>query len=154
MAAGKARFDLNREGCRVVGGPDFYFGTAIRRPSQFRMKQFLVTLPRNFIGCFKGRNIVWHLIAIVFTFILVKSSFDWRYFLATRNPVLRSWMWPAVVIGMFLPLILPLFLLALGFIARNARTRLAAWAIGQAALLGSLDFFRLQSIHRPRPSGA
>ena len=102
------------------------------------MKQFLTTLPRNLIACFTGRNIVWHLIAIVFTFILVESGFDWRYYLATRDPALRSWMWAAVVIGMFLPLALPLFLLAFGIIARNARTRLAAWAIGQAALLGSL----------------
>ncbi|MFZ1073066.1 MAG: phosphatase PAP2 family protein [Verrucomicrobiia bacterium] len=102
------------------------------------MKEFFTTLPRNFIGCFRGRRIIWHVIAIVLTFILVMSGFDWRYFLATRNPALRSWMWPAVVIGMLLPLALPLFLLIVGFIIGNARTRLAGWAVGQAALLGSL----------------
>ena len=102
------------------------------------MKQFLVTLPRNLIGCFKGRMIVWHVIAILLTFILVMSGFDWRYFLATRNPALRSWMWPAVVIGMLLPIYLPLFLLAVGFIARNAKISLTGWAIGQAELLGAL----------------
>ena len=84
------------------------------------MKQFLATLPRNLIGCFKGRMIIWHIIAILITFVLVMSGFDWRWFLATRNPALRSWMWPAVVIGMFLPLALPLFLLVFGVIARNA----------------------------------
>jgi hypothetical protein len=89
-------------------------------------------------GCFRGRRIIWHVIAIVMTFILVMSGFDWRYFLATRNPALRSWMWPAVVIGMVLPLALPLFLLIVGFIIGNARTTLAGWAVGQAALLGSL----------------
>jgi membrane-associated phospholipid phosphatase len=103
-----------------------------------RMKQFLVTVPRNLIGCFKGRRIVWHVIAILLTFILVMSGFDWRYFLATRNPVLRSWMWPAVGIGGLLPLALPLFLLAVGFIIENSRTKLTGWAVGQAALLGSL----------------
>jgi hypothetical protein len=102
------------------------------------MKEFFTTLPRNLIGCFRGRRIIWHVIAIVMTFILVMSGFDWRYFLATRNPALRSWMWPAVVIGMVLPLALPLFLLIVGFIIGNARTTLAGWAVGQAALLGSL----------------
>jgi len=109
-----------------------------RPPSQLRMKQFLVTVPRNLIGCFKGRRIVWHIIAILLTFILVTSGFDWRYFLATRNPALRSWMFPAVVIGGLLPLALPLILFALGIIARNGRVILTGWAISQAELLGSL----------------
>jgi len=82
--------------------------------------------------------IVWHIIAILFTFILVMSGFDWRYFLATHNPTLRSWMFPAVHIGGLLPLALPLILFALGIIARNARVILTGWAVGQAALLGSL----------------
>jgi membrane-associated phospholipid phosphatase len=82
--------------------------------------------------------IIWHIIAILITFVLVMSGFDWRWFLATRNPALRSWMWPAVVIGMFLPLALPLFLLVFGVIARNAKPRLAGWAIGQAELIGAL----------------
>ena len=102
------------------------------------MKQFLVTLPRNLIGCFTGQNIVWHLVAVVFTVILVWSGFDWRYFLITRNPELRHWMWPAVVMGMSLPICLPLILLAVGFIARNAKTILTGWAVCQAELLGAL----------------
>ncbi len=102
------------------------------------MKQFLVTLPRNLIGCFTGRRIIWHIVAIVFTAILVRSGFDWRYFLVTRNPTLRSWMWPAVVIGMLLPLYLPLLVLAIGFIARNAKVVLTGWAIGQAELIAAL----------------
>jgi membrane-associated phospholipid phosphatase len=102
------------------------------------MKQFLLTVPRNLMGCFKGRRLIWHIVAILLTFILVTSDFDWRYFLATRNPTFRSWMWPAVGIGGLLPLALPLFLLIVGFIIQSSRTILAGWAVGQAALLGSL----------------
>jgi membrane-associated phospholipid phosphatase len=102
------------------------------------MKQFLVTLPRNLTGCFRSWMIVWHVIAIFFTFILVTSGFDWRYYLATRNPALRSWMWPAVGIGGLLPIALPLILFAFGIIRKSARTVLIGWAVGQAALLGSL----------------
>jgi len=102
------------------------------------MKQFLVTLPRNLMGCFTGWRVVWHLVAIVLTFILVMSGFDWRCFLATRNAALRSWMWPAVFIGGLLPIYLPLLLLAFGFLAKNARTILTGWAVAQAELLGAL----------------
>ena len=101
------------------------------------MKQFFVTVPRNLMGCFKGWRIVWHIVAILLTVILMLSGFDWRYFLATRNPALRSWMWPAVGIGGLLPLILPLYLLAAGFIVENVRIKLAGWAIGQAELIGA-----------------
>lgn len=68
------------------------------------MKQFLSTLPRNIIDCFKGRMVIWHTIAIILTFILVTSGLDWRYFLSTRAPALRTWMFPAVQIGALLPL--------------------------------------------------
>jgi membrane-associated phospholipid phosphatase len=102
------------------------------------MKQFLVTVPRNLIGCFKGWMLVWHIIAILLTFILVMSGFDWRYYLATRNPALRLWVWPAVGIGGLLPLALPLILFVIGIMARNTKAILTGWAVGQAALLGSL----------------
>src|ERR1700677_76638 len=100
------------------------------------MKQFFLSLPLNFIGCFKGRMIIWHLVAIILTFILVTSGFDWFYFSSTRSPALRSCMWPAVVIGRLIPLSLPLYLLLSGSLLQNARTTRIGWAIGQAALLG------------------
>ena len=82
--------------------------------------------------------ILWHIAAIVLTFILVASGADWSYFLDTRSPVLREWMFPAVRIGGLLPFALPLILLAFGTIIRSAKTTLTGWAVGQAALLGSL----------------
>ena len=102
------------------------------------MKRFVFTLPRNLVGCFKGWKLAGHLIAILLTAILVLSDFDWRYFLATRNPALRSWMFPAVIIGGLLPIYLPLALLAAGYVTRNARTILTGWAVAQAELLGAL----------------
>jgi membrane-associated phospholipid phosphatase len=80
--------------------------------------------------------IVWHLVAILLTFILVTSGFDWFYFCSTRNPELRSWMFPGVVVGMFVPIYLPLVLLAIGHILLKAKVVRTAWAVGQAALLG------------------
>jgi membrane-associated phospholipid phosphatase len=102
------------------------------------VKLFFSTLPRNIIGCFKARMILWHLIAIILTFTLVASGMDWRYFLSTRAPILRSLMFPAVVIGGLLPIALPLVLLVLGALVGSARTRLAGWAVGQSELIGAL----------------
>ena len=97
-----------------------------------------MTVPRNFIGCLAGWRIVWHLVAILLTVILVLSGFDWNWFLATRSPALRAWMWPAVGLGALLPLVLPPYLLAAGFVIQNARIKLTGWATGQAELIGAL----------------
>lgn len=101
------------------------------------MKQFFFTLPRNIVGCFKGRMCLWHLAAMGLTFILIESGFDWAYFMATRSPQLRSWMFPAAFIGMFLPVFLP-FTLILNGIMTHPRVSRTGWAIGQAELIGSL----------------
>jgi membrane-associated phospholipid phosphatase len=102
------------------------------------MKQFLSTLPRNLLDCFKGRMIILHIVAIILTFILVTSGFNWLYFASTRNPILRSWMFPAAPIGGFVPIALPLILLAIGSIGRRTTLTLAAWAVGQAEFIGAL----------------
>ena len=102
------------------------------------MKQFFVTLPRNLLGCFAGRKPIWHVIAILFTLILVLSGFDWRYYLVTRSPELSHWMWPAVLIGGILPFYLPLFLLGIGCVSRNVKVALTGWAVAQAEIIGAL----------------
>ena len=102
------------------------------------MKLFLSTLPRNVIECFKGRMLIWHLAAIILTLALVVSGLDWQYFLWTRSPILRSWLFPAVPIGGLLPIVLPLALLVVGGVARSARTRLIGWAITQAEVIGGI----------------
>jgi len=102
------------------------------------MKQFFWTLPRNIVDSFKGRMLLWHLVAIILTLILVTSGFDGQWFVRTRNPALLYWMFPAVVIGFELPILLPLILLALGAVGRSARAMLAGWAVGQAEVIGGL----------------
>jgi membrane-associated phospholipid phosphatase len=102
------------------------------------MKLFFSILPRNIIECFKGRMLIWHLAAIILTLALVASGLDWQYFLWTRSPILRSWLFPAVPIGGLLPIVLPLALLVVGGVARSARTRLIGWAITQAEVIGGI----------------
>jgi len=82
--------------------------------------------------------LLWHLLFIALTFILVRSGFDWWYFSVTRSPVLREWMFPSAPIGGLVPLMVPLVLILSGYITSRARLALTGWALGQAALLGSL----------------
>jgi len=103
-----------------------------------RMNLFFSTLPRNIIECFKGRMLIWHLTAIILTVALVVSGLDWQYFLCTRSPILRSWLWPAVPLGGLLPIVLPLTLLVLGGVMRSAPTRLVGWAIIQAEVIAGI----------------
>ena len=102
------------------------------------MKPFFSTLPRNILGCFQGRMIFWHAVLIALTFVLVRSGFDWFYFCSTRDPLLRTWMFPSAPIGGLVPLVVPLILIVSGYITSRARLALTGWAVGQAALIGSL----------------
>lgn len=100
-------------------------------PLFFNLKQ---TLIRSFSGSF----FLIHLLAWALTAILVFTGADWQYFLATRTHNLSIFFFPAVIIGAFLPIFGPLFLLLLGYLKQNPLLKRNAWAIGQAALLGFL----------------
>jgi hypothetical protein len=102
------------------------------------MKVFFSTLPNNIIGCFQGRMLVWHLTAIFLTLALVVSGLDWQYFLCTRSPMLRTWLWPAVPVGALLPIVVPLGLIVIGSVIRSVPTRVVGWAIGQAEVIGGI----------------
>jgi membrane-associated phospholipid phosphatase len=82
--------------------------------------------------------LIWHLAAIILTLALVVSGLDWQFFLCTRSPILRSWLWPAVPIGGLLPIVLPLLVLLLGGVTRSSPTRLIGWAVGQAEVIAGI----------------
>ncbi len=102
------------------------------------MKSFITTLPRNLAGSFKGRMLFWHAVAILLTLICVTSGLDWHYFRSTREPILWACMIPAAAIGGLVPIVLPLVLLVIGRLGRIPSASLAAWAIGQAELIGAV----------------
>jgi membrane-associated phospholipid phosphatase len=100
------------------------------------MTGFLYQLPKNITRCFKGYNLLWHFLAIALTYIIVTSDFDWYYFISTQKPVLRTFLFPAVRLGMILPIVVPLLLLAIGILRKNLKIKNTAFALGQAAMLG------------------
>jgi membrane-associated phospholipid phosphatase len=100
------------------------------------MSGFLYQLPKNIIRCFKGYNLLCHFLAIVLTYIILTSGFDWYYFISTKNPALRTFLFPAVRFGMILPVVVPLFLLAIGVLRQDLKIKNTAFALGQAVILG------------------
>ena len=82
--------------------------------------------------------LLFHLTAVLLTFALVVSGIDRQYFLVTRSPTLRAWLFPAVPIGGLLPILLPLTLFLVAGITRSTRACLIGWAIGQAEVIGGI----------------
>jgi membrane-associated phospholipid phosphatase len=100
------------------------------------MPGFLYQLPKDIIRCFRGYNLLWHLLAVVLTYLIVTSGFDWYYFISTQKPVLRTFLFPAVKLGMILAVVVPLILLAIGVLRKDLKIKDTAFALGQAAILG------------------
>ena len=93
-------------------------------------------MPRNVIECFKGWNLFWQGVAIALTVAIVLSGFDWQYFVMTRGDPLLPYLFPAVFLGMLVPVFLPIALILYGTAFKRARLALSGWASGQAALIG------------------
>jgi membrane-associated phospholipid phosphatase len=100
------------------------------------MPELFYRLPRNVIAIFSGRNLLWHVLAIVLTIVIVMSGGDWTYYRLTRGDIFLRLARSAILVGTFLPLVAILALLLAGAVVKNRRLLTTAWALGQAALLG------------------
>ncbi|MEJ2684596.1 MAG: phosphatase PAP2 family protein [Candidatus Sulfobium sp.] len=99
-------------------------------------REFFHTLPRNILRSFWGRNLLWHLLAIITTVIIVTSGFDWLYFKTTR-PFAR-YLFPAVFLGWLVPVVFPIASFAFGIVRKDRRAVRSAYAAAQAAVIGLL----------------
>ena len=102
------------------------------------MTSFFFEFPRNVARCFKWPFLAWHLVAMVATYFLVTTGFDWTYYSYFRNTSIYRALFPAAPLGGLLPILVPLGLLIAGSAKRSLRLKNAAFAIGQAAISGSL----------------
>lgn len=85
---------------------------------------------------YRGKFLLRQFLMIVLTILIVWSGFDWWYFVATKNPLLMQLLFPAVVIGAFVPMFGPAIILIVAVVQRNRRAVNTAWALAQAAMLG------------------
>jgi membrane-associated phospholipid phosphatase len=97
-------------------------------------RDFFSTLPRNILRSFRGRNLLWHILAIGVTWVIVRSGFDWNYFKATRP--FAPYLFPAVVLGWRVPVVFPIASYIAGSLRKDLRATCSAYATAQAALIG------------------
>lgn len=102
------------------------------------MNTFFRTLPRSIIGSFRGWHGLLYVLAVVETLVLVWWGLDWKYFVAVREPALNAMFFPAIIIGAFVPVSVPLYMVIAGYVGDAERITRLGWALGQAALIGSL----------------
>jgi membrane-associated phospholipid phosphatase len=103
---------------------------AMTRP----IRDFFHTLPGNILRSFRGRNLLWHILAIGSTAGIVVSDFDWTYFEATRP--FAGILFPAVILGWLVPLIFPVLSYLAGSVFKARRAIYSAFITAQAALIG------------------
>jgi len=98
------------------------------------LRDFFSTLPSNILRSFRGRNLLWHMLAIGATLVTVSSGFDWMYFKATRP--FAGYLFPAVILGWRTPVIFPIASYIVGFVRKDPRIICSAYATAQAVIIG------------------
>lgn len=101
------------------------------------MKNLLLITPKIILKAFKD-NIIWHILAIILTYILVATNFDWYYFIYTRYTILNYLFFPAIILGGILPIVIPIYLIIRGHLEKKESTIILGWVLGQAAIIGSV----------------
>jgi membrane-associated phospholipid phosphatase len=99
------------------------------------MLSFFKTFPKNLVASFQGRLIFYHLLAILLTILLVLSGFDWRWYLLAHTKFTQALSFPAIVVGSFLPIVLPVCIIAIAILRKDKLLSLKGWLMGQAALI-------------------
>jgi len=98
------------------------------------MKNFSYKLIENTGRTFWGMVLLWHVAAIALTYALVVSGFDWAYFVSMRG--FTAFLFPAAIIGFFVPVFLPIMFFAGGVIYKFEFDKIVAYALAQAAAIG------------------
>jgi membrane-associated phospholipid phosphatase len=106
------------------------------------VKNFFYKMPQNIARAFSGRNVFWHLFAIIVTYGIVVSGFDWRYYIYFRGTIIERVLFAAVIAGGLVPVFLPLFLWVWGALKKKSEEKhkilAAAFTLGQGAMAGYL----------------
>ncbi len=98
-------------------------------------KPFVYKLAQNVIASFRGYNLLWHVLAIVLTYLLATGGFDWFYFEHTRASILFALLIPAAFLGFIIPVFIPSALFILGLARNNKRMLNAGYALTQSVAL-------------------
>ena len=100
------------------------------------MLPFFYNIKETLIKIFSGKNLFFHILACVITYLLVVLGYDWSYFIFIQSSSFAHYLTPAIFIGMLIPIIgLPLLYLY-AKIRKDSQLLLTVWCVAQAAALG------------------
>ena len=105
-----------------------------------------LSILRNIADCFLGYAFFAQAAAILLTYVLVVSGFDWHYFEATRSSALIAFLFPAALFGFLVPVLVPVGLYVMGYLHRHPDWRRAAFALAQAEIVGVLVSFIYKAV--------
>ena len=92
-------------------------------------------MPRRFVDSYRGYRWAWHVLAVLSTFALVISGFDWWFFEQTRSSFLYPLIMLAGIGGFFVPVLMPIVLYWWGEWRSNSKLKRLGAAVAQAELL-------------------
>ena len=69
------------------------------------MPELFHKLFKTVIQIFAGRNLFYHVLAVVLTILIVTSNFDWAYYRSTRGEIFAQLALPAIMLGSLLPIL-------------------------------------------------
>ena len=83
-------------------------------------RAFVHRLPQRFLAVYRGNSIFYHIAAVVLTYVLVVSGFDWYFFEVTRSPYFYPLTMAAGIGGVFVAALVPIGMYVVGEIRKNA----------------------------------
>jgi membrane-associated phospholipid phosphatase len=102
------------------------------------MKFLFYKFWENLLEIFRGRHLLWQVLAIALTYILVVSGFDWQYFTFWNGSTTQSILFSAAAFGGLLPIFLPIIFYLVAKLKNNKKLKNVAFAIFQSELLGGI----------------
>ena len=117
------------------------------------MLAFFYRLPHNTLQCFSRHYLPFHALACGLTYVLVVTGFDGWYFSYFLNSLIKTILFPAVVLGFFVPIFTPFIRWIAGAITKNIRLATTGFALGQTGFLGLMLSFLYKALTgRAHPS--
>ena len=92
-------------------------------------------LPERLLAVYRGENIFYHIAAVVLTYVLVVSGFDWYFFEVTRSPYYYPLIMAAGIGGFFIPVLVPVGMYVAGEIRKSASLATSAALCAQAVII-------------------
>lgn len=93
------------------------------------------SLARDLALVFAPRRLPWHLLAMGLTVILVTSGFDGRVAATAHGTEIQRLAFSAGRIGFWMPIAVPLAMLASGWLRPERRLRTSAWRVAESEVL-------------------